>query len=232
MVVFSWHIFFGTGVFTAPSRNGYTRTLRAVSLRRRGLSKNYGEAVGDYIRENSEPSDKIYVWGWVPGIYVKAQRFSSASRAFSMPRPTAAVLGQIVSDLLTEFKRQMPKYIVDTRKRHIPVQRPPYELWPIAYFRVPGREEPVPDFLPPVDKQIAEYDEMHAKFLRKNFGEDEAERYKLLAPFRKFVMDNYRIVELSQYQPVRLYGQLTLMHRGFDLPVLFELKNPVLKDPA
>jgi hypothetical protein len=226
MIVFSWHIFFGTGVFTTPSRNGYTRTLREVSLRRKGLSKNYGEAVGDYIRESSTPSDKIYVWGWVPGIYVKAQRFSSASRAFSMPRPAPQVLAQIVSDLLSEFKGEMPKYIVDTRKRHIPVQRPAYELWPIAYFRVPGREEPVPNFLPPVERQIAEYDEMHSKFLRENFGEDEAERYKVLAPFRKFVMDNYRIVEPSQYGPATVLGQRTLIHRRFGLPVLFEWKSP------
>ncbi len=232
MIIFSWHIFFGTGVLTDPYGRGYAKKLREISLRRRGLSKNYGEAVGDYIRESSTPTDKIYVWGWVPGIYVKAQRFSSASRAFSMPRPAPQVLAQIVADLLTEFKREMPKYIVDTRKRHIPTERPPYELWPIAHFRVPGREEPVPNFLPPIGKQIAEYDEMHSKFLRENFGDDEAERYKVLAPFRKFVMDNYRIVGLSQYQAVRVYGQLTLMHRGFDLPVLFELKNPELEDPA
>jgi hypothetical protein len=225
MLVFSWHIFFGAGVLTAPYRRGYTKAMREISLRRRGLSKNYGEAVGEYIRENSVPSDKIYVWGWVPGIYVKAQRFSSASRAFSMPRPAPAALAQIVGDLLTEFKREMPKFIVDTRKRHIPVERPAYELWPIAYFRVPGREEPVPDFLPTVDKQIKDYDEMHSKFLRDNFGEDEAERYKVLAPFRKFVMDNYRIVQRNQYEVVRVYGQLTLIHRRFDLPVLFELKN-------
>jgi len=228
MVIFSWHIFFGSGVLTAPGRRGYTQMLRETSLRRSGLSQNYGEAVGEYIRQNSKPADKIYVWGWVCGIYVKAQRFSSASRAFSMPRPAPPILAQIVADLITEFKREMPKYIVDTRKRHIPVERPPYELWPIAYYRVTGQKEPVPDFLPPVDKDVAEYDKMHTAFLQKNFGEDEAERYRVLAPFRKLVMENYEIVELRQYAPATVQGQPTLIHRRFGLPVLFELKNPTV----
>jgi hypothetical protein len=38
------------------------------------------------------------------------------------------------------------------------------------------------------------YDREWARFLAERFGEDEAERFRILAPLREFVMTNYRIV--------------------------------------
>lgn len=214
MAVMSWHIFFG--IRTSPHsgqryrnpdvRRGYAQKLADISARRRNNWRGPHEQVGEYIRNNSKPTDKMYVWGWYPGIYVSAQRFSSASKAFMMPRKTPASLAAEITQLLTEFEQERPKFIVDSRKRHVPMERPPYELWPI--YSVPQQfMGPVRPFLALDENIIAAYDKMYSDYLRSNFGDDEADRYEALAPFRKFVMENYRIV--------RTFGQ----------HVLFQLKD-------
>jgi len=200
MLIMSWHIF--AGIKTSPhsgvnygSRNrGYVQKYREISLRRQRNLKGPWEVAGEYIRNHSEPNDKIYVWGWYPGIYVQAQRFSSASKAFCMPRPAPARLAQTVEQLLAEFQSERPKFIVDSRKRHIPTERPPYELWPIVPKGFMGLKERT--FLPLNKEAINLYDREWAKLLADNFGEDEAERYRVLKPFREFVMTNYRIVSM------------------------------------
>jgi hypothetical protein len=200
MLIMSWHIFAGIKTsphsgYKYPDRSrGYVQKYREISLRRQRDLKGPWEVVGEYIRTHSEPDDKIYVWGWYPGIYVQAQRFSPASKAFCMPRPAPARLAQTVEQLLAEFQREMPKFIVDSRKRHIPTERPPYELWPIVPKGFMGLKERT--FLPLNKEAINLYDREWAKLLADNFGEDEAERYRVLKPFREFVMTNYRIVSM------------------------------------
>ncbi len=209
MIVMSWHIFFGikkspySGRPVGGKYKGYAQKFQEISRHQ----KYPWQLVGEYIRTNSKPTDKIYVWGWVPGIYVSAQRFSSASKAFSMPRPAPPVLAEIVATLLSEFEKEMPKFIVDTRKRHIPTDRPPYELWPIAPKGFMGAEKP--RFLPLDENVIAAYDKQWAEMLRTKFDQDEALRYEAMKPLREFVMNNYRIV--------RLFGE----------HVLFELKKSI-----
>jgi hypothetical protein len=242
MIIMSWHIF--TGIKKSPysgrpvggKYKGYAQKFNEISQRRKKNLKGPWEVVGEYIRDNSEPTEKIYVWGWVPGIYVKAQRFSSASKAFSMPRPAPPVLAELVATLICEFEKEMPKFIVDTRKRHIPTIRPPYELWPIVIpskdfkdFMVKAKPQLVldektqiafdqllriekPQFLP-LNKDIIEmYDRTWSEFLRTRFDEDEALRYEALQPFREFVMKNYRFIQL------------------FGDHVLFGLKNPTVNE--
>ncbi len=214
MIVMSWHIFFGieksphSGGKYRSKQKGYTQKLNEISYRKKNKSKGPWEIVGEYIRFNSQPTDKIYVWGWFPGIYVKAQRFSSAAKAFSMPRPAPQVMEKIVEGLIEEFEKEPPKFIVDSRKRHVPMERPPYELWPIAPkgFMRANKE----GFLPLETEIIEAYDKGWAQFLRTNFDEDEAARYEALKPFRKYVMQKYGRVE-----PVRLFWP----------HVLFRLKN-------
>ncbi len=207
MIVMAWHIFFGieksphTGRSYGRKTRGYTQRLSEVSQHQ----QYPWEVVGDYIRTNSEPTDKIYVWGWFPGIYVKAQRFSSASQAFCMTREPPQKLEELITELLSEFKQEMPKFIVDSRKRHIPTERPPYELWPIVPKGFMGMEQS--GFLPLNKVVIEAYDKAWSNWLRENFDEDEALRYEILKPFREFVMKNYRIVQV--------FGQ----------HVLFELKS-------
>jgi hypothetical protein len=228
MLIMSWHIF--AGISTSPysglgyggKRRGYLQTYQDISMRRQKDLKAPWEAVGDYIRNHSQPSDKIYVWGWYPGIYVDAQRFSSASRASSTTRLKPAKLKKEVDELLKDFHREMPKFIVDSRKLHIPTNRPPYELWPIAPGGFGGLRES--SFLPTEEKWVSNYEIWWTEQLRKAFGDDEAERFIILKPLRDFVMNNYEIVEPQYFIPVS-NPVYKLMHRVFGYHVLFELKD-------
>jgi hypothetical protein len=216
MIGLSWHVFFEPT--KGESSQSYQYMLKTASQLRKGQTRFRGEGTGEYIRTHSKPTDRIYVWGWIPGIYVKAQRFSAASRACCLPRPAPAVLKDMVDELLAEFKKNMPKFIVDTRKRHIPVNRPPYELWPIVRFQGMKHEM----FLPPDENTVAAYEKNWAEILRKRFGDKEAERFEILAPFRKFIRENYEIVGLNQYM-VTQDGRL--IHPVFGEEVLFKLKE-------
>ena len=156
------------------------------------------EIVGEYIRTHSIPNDKIYVWGWYPGIYIKAQRLSSVPGAFegTMHTMTPETLSERISEILTAFRKQPPKFIVDSRKQHFPWDRPALELWPQT-----------PKGFLPLNKQIIdEYDAAYSKMLSERIEPDEALRYKAMAPFRRFVMDNYRIVNIN-------FGQHVLFER-------------------
>jgi hypothetical protein len=212
MIAMSWHIFFGilrsphTGQKYGGRARGYSQKYREIAVRRGQNLKGPWELLGEYIKANSVPDDKMYVWGWWPGIYLIAQRFSSASNAFCMPRKAPAKTAAEVDKLLTEFKEEMPKFIVDARKRHIPTNRPPYELWPVVIPPTLGVAKP--RFLNPTNKaEVDAYDKAWHNYLAK-FEEAEALRYDELKPFREFVMNNYRIVQM--------FGQ----------HVLFELKKP------
>jgi len=238
MAVMSWHIFFGISVSpfsgtlyrdnrtgNPEKRRGYTQKYDDISRRRRTNSKDPWEQVGRYIRVHSEPTDKMYVWGWVPGIYVSAQRFSAASRPAMMPHHPPAVLAQMVDEMLAEFENEKPKFIVDSRKRHVPMERPPNELWPIARKGFAGMNR---TWFLPLDKNVIEaYDKAWSQFLAARFDEAEAERYKALAPLREFVMNNYVIEEQRQY--VETQGG-RLFHRMFGEHVLFRLKNSTPKE--
>jgi hypothetical protein len=103
---------------------------------------------GKYIEARSQPTDKIYVWGWVPGIYVQAQRMSSAPKAFEGTMHTLPPneLARRVRELLDAFAKEPPKFIVDTQNRHFPWDRPPLQLWPdidngYGLWPIPGNNE-------------------------------------------------------------------------------------------
>lgn len=214
MIAMCQHIFFGiekspySGGSYGGRQRGYSQKFQEIRQRQKENLRGYWELAADYIRTHSQPTDKIYVWGWYPGIYVMAQRFSAASAACSMPRPAPPVLSQLVSQLLEEFNQQMPKFIVDSRKRHVPIDRPPYELWTVVRqeqgFNFPGAEKP--HFVR--SDEIEAYDKGWGRMLRTRFDEDEALRYEAMKPLREFVMKNYRITQL------------------FGEHVLFELKTP------
>lgn len=212
MIAMSWHIFFGieksphSGTPYGEKRRGYAQKLSEIKRIRRDNLKGPWEVVGEYIRLNSTPEDKMYVWGWFPGIYVQAQRFSPSPYAVMMPRPTPQRLKEMITNLLADFEKQRPKFIVDSRKRHVPMERPPYELWPIVPKDFIGMKKT--GFLPLNKIVIEAYDKSWSDLLRKTFDEDEALRFEVLKPFRNFVMNNYRIV--------RMFGQ----------HVLFELNTP------
>jgi 4-amino-4-deoxy-L-arabinose transferase-like glycosyltransferase len=205
MIVMSWQIFFGfqkspySGEDYGEKRRGYAQQYEIIKARQQRGGRGYWEAAGDYIRENSQPTDKIYVWGWVPGIYVCAQRLSSASIAFTstMHIMSPEALSSLVSGLLAEFEKEMPEFIVDTHNKHFPYdRRPPLELWPILQYQI----------MKQANAKDPESDEAYAEWLTKEGYPDEDGRFRAMKPFRDFMMKNYRIVQI------------------FDTNVVFQLK--------
>jgi hypothetical protein len=216
MIIMSWHVFFGISkspyfgdYYRNPTtnarekRNGYLQRFREISSRRRYQSKYSWEAVGEYIRDNSDPNDKIFVWGWYPGIYVAAQRLAPTSWPFTseMHTKTPERFAEDIKGLLAELEADKPKYIVDSRKRHFPGNRPPLELWPVT-----GN-----GLLPNDERMITQFETEYTKVLREKIDDAEAGRFEAMKPFREFVMKNYDVVQ------------------AFGPHILFKLKDSVAK---
>jgi 4-amino-4-deoxy-L-arabinose transferase-like glycosyltransferase len=188
MIVMAWHIFFGisrsphTGApYGKPSR-GYVQKWQEVTTG--GTYAWIG--ISNHIREHSQATDPIYVWGWYPGIYVQARRMSSTPKAFegTMHTLPPAQLAERVQEILHAFGQRPPKFIVDSRKMHFPFTRPPLELWP----RVKD------GFVPPQDDIMRQYDQMYVSYLKEKVDPVEARRYEVLQPLRAYVMKNYQVV--------------------------------------
>lgn len=203
MAAMSWHIFFGiaksphSGTPYTRRARGYAQKLEEVHKRHTENARGAWEFIGEYIRGHSQPSDVIYVWGWFPGIYVSAQRFSPLAKAFegTMHTLPPASLAKEVEDILAAFSKHQPKFIVDSRKSHFPFNRPPLELWP----------QTQKGFVPAEKKFMDEYDAAYSKLLREKIGPDEAQRYEVMRPFREYVMSNYVIVDKFPYSPHVLF---------------------------
>lgn len=203
MIAGSQHIYFGIKT-SSHSGTVYTNPRTGKPEKRRGYVQKLDEIarhpqypwvmVGQYIKKNSKPEDKIYVWGWVPGIYVVAQRMSPVPKAFegTMHTLSPQVLSERVAEILEAFKKEPPKFIVDSRKLHFPWDRPQLELWPIMRKGILGVEKP--QFLPQDEKIIAAYDQVWSQMLY-NIEPAEALRYKAMKPLREYVMKNYKIVQ-------------------------------------
>jgi 4-amino-4-deoxy-L-arabinose transferase-like glycosyltransferase len=91
------------------------------------------EQVARYIRMNSTPEDGIYVWGWYPGIYVQARRFTSApSPSYSnMHSDGPRQVRREIKNLLKRLRLHPPLYIIDSQKFHYPYyDHPIFDLWP------------------------------------------------------------------------------------------------------
>jgi 4-amino-4-deoxy-L-arabinose transferase-like glycosyltransferase len=244
MIVLSWHIFFGvwysphSGVRQPKPYRGYLQKWQEIHepptypppalvakylphYRVRSQVDEYAwRLTAEYVRQHSQPNDGLYVWGWVSGLYVQAQRLSPTPKAFegTMHTLPPEQLQERIEEILAAFAKHPPKYIIDARKDHFPWNRPPLELWPIASF---GAGKDV-SFLPTDEASVKAYDRMWTQFLRVQFGADEARRYEALAPLRKYIRENYRVVEPQGYQPVRSrFGWPTLAHELFEMHTVF-----------
>ncbi len=231
MLVLSWHIFFGvlhsphSGAINRDRRTGQPALYRGYLPRYREVSQHPSYPwmeVGDYIREHTEPSDAIYVWGWVPGIYVEAQRMSPSAKAFEGNMHTLAPdeLAHRVQELLDAFKKNPPKFVVDTLKVHFPWDRPPLELWPsirnaLQLLQYLGKlpddrnqwqqlllqtyhispDDLTQDGFVRADRPAAaaRFNAAYRTLLAAEWP-DEAKRFEAMKPFRDYVMQNYRIV--------------------------------------
>jgi len=173
---------------------GYAQSWASTWNRLRGQDVGAWEQLGDYIRTHSAPQDRIYVWGWYPGIYVRAQRISASPQAFEgnmhiVPPPN---LAGIVYSLTTAFIQHPPKFIVDSRKREFPWDVPPMELWPQVPKSFQGKW---PGFLAADPQIIEQFEKNYAAVLAKQVSPEEAERFMAMKPFRDYVMRNYDIAQ-------------------------------------
>jgi hypothetical protein len=102
-------------------------------VRRVNQADEAWEQIGQYIRQNSAPEDGLYVWGWIPGIYVEAQRFSPATQPSysNMHSDRVRQVRFVILKLLEKLEAKPPLYIVDTQKFHYPFyDHPNFDLWP------------------------------------------------------------------------------------------------------
>jgi hypothetical protein len=230
LVVMAWPIAFGLRMapfsgtkYQSPS-HGYVQRLRETG------EKATWEELAHYIRDNSKPQDKIYVWGWYPGIYVESQRDSaSTSLQFTseMHVVTPELLTAQMKGLLESFEKEKPKYIVDTRKYDFPFSCPPLEFWPFV---------PQMGFLPNDPAIVRSYEAQWSRVLMdsitesesrtkpldkaRSLAEDEVLRFGVMKPVRDYVMNNYDIVMKDQYRTIPNYG----LYGPFGTQVLFVRK--------
>jgi hypothetical protein len=194
-------------------KRGYADALKRVSSK----PTLPWQTVGDYIRTHTTPDDRIYVWGWVPGIYVRAQRMAPVPKAFEsdMHIHPPRFLARRITTLVNLMQANPPRFIVDSRKRHFPNDRPPLELWP----HTAAQNNPYGTPLPNDPALVSQYDQLYMRLLGEQFDPrqqgyghlpglttwlflqpwtkampDEALRYEAMQPLRTFVMNNYRIV--------------------------------------
>ena len=195
MMILSWHIFFGlpwyphNGGASVDPQTGQVVRIKGYLQKWQEIARNGAydwTVVSNRIRENSQPSDPIYVWGWIPGIYVQAQRMSPTPKAFEgmMHTLPPSELAERVQEIVGAFEKKPPKFIVDTRKIHFPWTRRPLELWP----RLKD------GFLKPDEKEMTAFDQFYAKALKEQVDPAEAKRYEVMQPLRRYVMKNYTIV--------------------------------------
>ena len=91
------------------------------------------EKLADYIEKNSSADDGLYVWGWMPGIYIQAKRSSPTKNpSYSdMHTDSPDRVARLIKNVVAAFKANPPKYIVDTQKLHFPYyEHPNFDLWP------------------------------------------------------------------------------------------------------
>ncbi|HOQ05710.1 MAG TPA: hypothetical protein PKY88_10910 [Anaerohalosphaeraceae bacterium] len=201
MTAMVWPLVFG---FSRSPYSGqpYQDPRTGQPMRQRGYVQAFQEPrqtglwekIGDYIRTHSTPQDRIYVWGWYPGIYVRAQRLAPTPRAFEQGMhilPPERLAG-FVLHLIECFEKQPPIFLVDSRKRHFPFDRPPLELWPVMPSRQGGQ---MPAFVPSDPAVLGTYEQSWRAFLEKQFGPEEARRFDAMKPLRDYVMAHYRIVQ-------------------------------------
>ena len=220
MVAMSWNVFAGfDSTFHSGQKypdgrreKGFAQRLKEASNRRGGKLAAW-ETVAKLIKENSTTDDTMYVWGWFPGMYVEAQRLSPHNRAFEseMHVRTPAQLEARMQELLESFESKKPLFIVDSRKRHFPWNRPPLEFYPST----PN------GFLPNDERIVAQYERQYYDLLAESFGEDEAKRFLALADVRKYIRENYYIVSQNQYQ----FTRQGIYHPALGTHVVFKRKN-------
>jgi 4-amino-4-deoxy-L-arabinose transferase-like glycosyltransferase len=195
-----WPIF--AGITHSPFSGTPYKNSMGVDSRSRGYAQSWHtmrnegsapwEQISDYIRTHSSPEDRMYVWGWYPGIYVRAQRLSASPQAFegNMHILPFHRLITIVRKILNGFAQHPPKFIVDSRKREFPWNVPPLELWPQVPKELQGAQR---GFLSTDPVRVKRFEMSYSALLAKQASPEEARRFEAMKPFRDYVMENYNV---------------------------------------
>ncbi|WP_161488009.1 ArnT family glycosyltransferase [Sedimentisphaera cyanobacteriorum] len=197
---------YGEGV----KRKGYIQRMEQASTHRQGRIAPW-EIVGLFIKNNTSPDQRTYVWGWYPGIYVKAQRLSVCKKAFQSDMHTlpASTLEKMADNFIRQFEKHKPKYIVDSRKRHFPHDRPPLEFWPST----------PKGFLPANERAVQSYEKAYSNVLAERIEPEEAERFEAFSQLREYIRENYQIVDKDGYKFTntgprsKRFGQMVVFRR-------------------
>ncbi|MBN1765358.1 MAG: glycosyltransferase family 39 protein [Sedimentisphaerales bacterium] len=111
----------------------FKEEIEKVKKTNNGDERLFWEQIGDFIKTNSAPGDGLFVWGWMPGIYVQAQRYCPANYVADANLHTEMpwVLRRRIQRLVEQLKLNPPKYIVDPQFWMYPYYTNAlFDLWP------------------------------------------------------------------------------------------------------
>ena len=105
------------------------------------LSPDYRRA-STYVRERTQPDDRLFVWGWFPALYVDADRIPASRFVYThllsgaRSQSGATTRGHLVPEawpmLLEDLARSRPAYILDTSPGRYDYPFPPEQYPPLA----------------------------------------------------------------------------------------------------
>jgi hypothetical protein len=196
------------------------------------------EQAADYVRNNSQHNDGLYVWGWYPGIYVRAKRFCPVyDPAYGDMHATSPVLLKKYMDtLVQQLQKNPPKFIVDPQHQHYPFYtHPNFDLWPLSLDKngklqfISPNPQSVKAHSEFLDDEVEKYTFMNLTNPRRKGGpvaedkakilaHDEKLRHQAMLPLRLFVTQNYKPaynLMSPSYQPLSTHnaGMLVFVHK-------------------
>ena len=140
------------------------------------------EQIGRWIRDNSQPDDGLYVWGWFPGIYVEAQRFAPVKypAESNMHTMSPKSLQRRTVRLVEQLQAEPSRFIVDSQKMHFPYYaHPVFDLWP--RLRQVGER-------PTFDLRLEPRSVKHASYAYMTFPQWEQSRASMLTQVERLTV--------------------------------------------
>ena len=225
MVVMVWPIVFG--ISRSPhhggpyrnkdgepiKKNGYVQKMAEVRARRAGDSRPMWEVVAEMVAGRSVETDRLYVWGWYPGMYVMSQRDSATNRAVygNMHSDPPDTVGRTIADIVRQLEAEPPKFIIDAQKLHYPFyDHLNFDLWPR------GRDSGGQLVYMPVESLVSQREDM------LDFAETEAFKMMTAAGHANGPIAENRARELAQMERARNEAMFPLREfvmRGYE-PIL------------
>lgn len=105
------------------------------------LNPDYRRASA-YVRERTQPDDRLFVWGWFPALYVDADRIPASRFVYThllsgaRSQSGATTRGHLVPEawpmLMEDLERARPAYILDTSPGRYDYPFPPEQYPPLA----------------------------------------------------------------------------------------------------